>query len=214
MGNQTKQNQRVIVFEGLDASGKHTQSTKLSEHLWEQCISNYLISFPEYKSYTGELIQDYLNGVINIDDPYVVSLLYSMNRSEALRSVDDLQYNDFIIFDRYNTSNCIYQMPHTDDWEKYIRDQEYVEYKILKHPKPTDVIFLDVPAEITKDLLIKRGQPLDEYENNMKIQNMARDAAMYMVKNHGWKHIKCCNDSGLLSKDEIFDMVLKTLNLK
>ena len=53
---------RLIVIDGLDGSGKTTQSERLYNELVAQGKSVRLISFPDYKSKSSTLVKMYLGG--------------------------------------------------------------------------------------------------------------------------------------------------------
>ena len=53
---------RLIVIDGLDGSGKTTQSERLYSELVAQGKSVRLISFPDYKSKSSTLVKMYLGG--------------------------------------------------------------------------------------------------------------------------------------------------------
>ena len=53
---------KLIVFEGLDGSGKNTQSEKFYEYMKNRGIRVKKKSFPDYKSQSAALINMYLSG--------------------------------------------------------------------------------------------------------------------------------------------------------
>lgn len=213
MEKPNKQRKKVIVLEGLDASGKRTQSIKLQTHYQLWGLKTKLISFPNYEIESGHRIQQYLHGELDLD-PWKASHLYSENRYMTLKDMD-LDDVDVVIFDRYATSNYLYQMPKLpyEDWLRYIKLQEMGEYSAMKLPRPTDVIFLDVLPEHSQQLLIKRGQTLDEHEKDIQIQVRARNAAKFAAEKLNWKIVECYNSDGLLSEEEVFNRIRSVLNL-
>ena len=71
-----------IVFEGLDRSGKTTQSQKLTEHLQNKNVSVRKLNFPDRSSKTGALLNTYLtDSEFKLNDE-AVHLLFAMNRWE------------------------------------------------------------------------------------------------------------------------------------
>lgn len=204
-----KSNAKVIVLEGLDASGKNTQSNKLLEYYKSHGIKAKKISFPNYQSLTGELIQQYLEGKSKNTDVEYISTLYTMNRFETLHDMD-LSDIDILIFDRYGTSNYLYQMQclPKEEWDQYIKSRRYIEYTILNLPQPDIVIYLDLLPDIAKKLLISRGRPLDEIEKDIDKQSLAREAAMYAADRLKWNVVKCYEDDEILSRDNIFGQIL------
>ena len=53
---------KLFVIEGLDASGKETQSKLIEKRLSENGYDVKLVSFPNYDSPACSLVKMYLNG--------------------------------------------------------------------------------------------------------------------------------------------------------
>jgi dTMP kinase len=82
-----------IVLEGLDRSGKTTQTAKLVEQIQRQGKECKLIKFPgkilrgiindvDRTTTIGKMIDSYLRSAEDLDD-HVIHLLFSANRWEA-----------------------------------------------------------------------------------------------------------------------------------
>jgi dTMP kinase len=70
---------KLIVFEGLDGSGKTTQVKILFKKLKKLGYKVVIYDFPQYSNFFGKLIDKYLSGEfgeINKANPYFISLLY------------------------------------------------------------------------------------------------------------------------------------------
>ena len=82
---------KLIVIEGLDGSGKGTQSRALAKYLEEKGRSAKRIDFPRYKTKGATLVEGYLNGELggNPDDTgaYATSLFFAMDRFEESNAV-------------------------------------------------------------------------------------------------------------------------------
>ena len=63
---------KLIAIEGLDGSGKETQSKLLYNDLLSQGKNVNLISFPNYSSRSSSLVQMYLEGEFGEDRKSVV----------------------------------------------------------------------------------------------------------------------------------------------
>merc|ERR1719247_3954351 len=74
-----------IVFEGLDRSGKSTQSRNLAKRL-EETGDVHWMCFPDRKLASGVLIDMYLRRMIEMPDE-AIHLLFSANRWEAAPSI-------------------------------------------------------------------------------------------------------------------------------
>src|SRR3989475_7026105 len=71
----------LIVFEGLDQSGKQTQAEMLRDRLKQDGRKARLVSFPDYGTSIGEEIARALQGEREYG-PDVMQLLYVANRYE------------------------------------------------------------------------------------------------------------------------------------
>ncbi|KAL6308297.1 thymidylate kinase [Sparassis latifolia] len=70
-----------IAIEGLDRSGKSTQTVLLAERLQRTGVDTKLIKFPDRSTPIGKMIDAYLRSQAELDD-YAIHLLFSANRWE------------------------------------------------------------------------------------------------------------------------------------
>lgn len=70
-----------IVFEGLDRSGKSTQSIELTKFLISKGFDAKHLRFPDRETNTGKKLSEYLGNATEIDD-IMVHKLFSENRRE------------------------------------------------------------------------------------------------------------------------------------
>ena len=71
----------LVIFEGVDRSGKSTQIKKIFDRMTERKDSVYLTRFPERTSEIGKMISSYLQNNSNLSDE-AIHLLFSANRWE------------------------------------------------------------------------------------------------------------------------------------
>ncbi len=143
----------LIVFEGIDFSGKRTQAELLAEYLKSKGYSISLYSFPDYTTTTGKILEEYLTMKRNLDSR-IVAMLYAINRLEKLKEIEkDIEENKIIIFDRYIYSNMAYQMANG-------LDLEWLRMLDIYMPRPDLVIFLKISPEEA----LKRKGECDRYE--------------------------------------------------
>lgn len=198
---------KLIILEGLDGSGKSTQTDLLFEYLKNRFNRCRKIKLPDYASPSSELVKMYLNGDFGSDansvNAYAASAFYAVDRyaSFSLDWKKDYENSDIILADRYATSNLIYQMVKLENskWNDYILWCEDFEYRKMGIPKPDLVIFLDMPVEISQELMSKRYEgdesKKDVHENDVEFLNNCRNAALYSAKMQGWTVI-CCSENG------------------
>src|SRR4029077_2790190 len=104
---------KLIAIEGVDGSGKRTQTDLLSRALVARGISCRSVSFPRYGSFFGIMIARFLNGEfgeLEAVDPHFAALLYAGNRLEAKAELDAaLAAGKTVLADRYVASNMAHQ---------------------------------------------------------------------------------------------------------
>jgi len=104
---------KLIVVEGLDGSGKGTQSKLLAQSLKEKGLPVLEISFPDYKSESSALVKMYLGGKFGTrpDDvnAYAASLFYAVDRFSSYKEWGEYyQGGGIVVADRYTTSNAVH----------------------------------------------------------------------------------------------------------
>lgn len=95
------QKAKFIVIEGIDRTGKTTICKRLSSLL----PNTTLISFPNRKLLTGELINKYLKNEITLN-AQTIHLLFSANRWEMQEMM--LNMEGIVLCDRYYMSGIAY----------------------------------------------------------------------------------------------------------
>ena len=99
---------KIIALEGIDQSGKRTQTRLLAEELERKGARVGTISFPVYRSPSGRQIQRFLAGKQEYPAT-ALHMLYSLNRWENQDRITSLaEKSDFVIADRYYPSNLAY----------------------------------------------------------------------------------------------------------
>lgn len=127
---------RLIVFEGLDSSGKSTQARQVARELGAR-----LMVFPNRESATGRLCDRYLCREVDLD-PRAAALVFAANRREDAPVIEaGLRAGHDIVLDRYAPSGIAYAaakgLPR--DWCAALE---------RGLPQPDVVVFLDVPERV------------------------------------------------------------------
>ena len=198
---------KLIVIEGLDGSGKSTQWDMLQKALDGMTF----ITFPDYESYSGKIVKQYLNGEFGGENAYAASSFYAVDRYVNYESSwkDSYTNGSNIISARYTSSNVIYQMSKLSEseWETYLNwlyDYEFVKLGI---PKADLTVFLDVPIEISQELLSKRyadgSGSRDIHEGDIQYLQKCYGAALYAAKRDNWVIIDCVENGTLRSAADI-----------
>ena len=217
---------KIIVIEGTDCSGKETQSKLLVEKLKLKGYKVATISFPVYSSPTGKIVGGaYLGkkeispclfeeGAVNVD-PEVASLYYAADRKYHLNTILKLKNeNDYLIIDRYISSNMAHQGSKImDDEKRYYMYQfiDKLEYWLLNLPKPDITFFLHMPLEFSKKLKKNRNS-LDQLETNDDYLIQSEKAYIELSEMYNWKTIECVQDKKIRSIEEINEELLSKIN--
>src|SRR3989344_5855597 len=164
-------NGRLIVFEGIDGSGKATQAKLLFKYLKNKKIPLVLVSFPIYKSCWGKMVRRYLDGEfggINNVDPYLASVLYAGDRLLVSEQIKNwIRAGKIVVCDRYTGSNIAHQAAKIKDQSeksKFIDWLEDFEYYQNKIPRENLVILLSIP--VSKSQIIMKSRKKDIHEKD------------------------------------------------
>jgi len=150
----TKGRGLFFVFEGLDRSGKSTQSKMLHKKL-EESGSVKWMCFPNRATPTGMLIDMYLRRMIELPDE-TIHLLFSANRWESVLSiVETLNNGTSVVCDRYAFSGVAYSSAKG-------LDLKWCQTPDIGLPVPDGVFFMHIDASVGAS---RSGFGDERYEN-------------------------------------------------
>ena len=214
---------RFIVIEGLDGSGKSTQIDLLLNFLREGNIPFEYLHFPRTdEGFFGEMVARFLRGDLGPLDsvhPYLVAMIYAGNRYDSRDLIRDwLDKGMHVIVDRYVVSNIAFQCAKlgTEKEQKELRewivDFEYNYYGI---PRPDVNVFLDVPFNFTTRKLTSDREgndreylngKVDIHEQDLDFQRKVREVYLELSSSDQNVHIlDCSDDQGeMLAPENIF----------
>ena len=206
---------KLIVIEGLDGSGKATQTRLLKESLEGMGKEVRKLTFPDYDNPSSALVRMYLDGVFG-DKPddvnaYAASAFYAVDRYASYRQFweGDYRSGKITLADRYATSNAIYQRTKVENtqWDGFLGWIEDFEYNKLEIPQPDLVIYLDMPPDVSQKLMTLRyggdESKKDLHESNRAFLSQCRRSALYAAKRYGWKIISCAQGEQPRAIEEI-----------
>ena len=194
---------RLLVLEGLDGSGKSTQTERLKEALLAAGETVRQIKLPDYDAPSSTLVRQYLAGDFGNDpqavNAYAASSFYAADRvaSFLLDWKTDYDAGSLILADRYTTSNPIYQMTKLPkaEWDAFLDWADDYEFGKLGLPRPDRVIFLDMPGEVSQKMMTRRYEgdegKKDVHERNVQFLNACREAALYTAERWNWSVVRC-----------------------
>lgn len=212
---------KLIVIEGLDGSGKHTQAVLLRDYLESTGKSVKLVSFPNYDSPSSSLVRMYLAGDFGTDadsvNPYASSAFYAVDRFASFRTEwKDFYENDgIIIADRYTTSNAVHQCSKLpkDQWDGFLKWLFEFEYKYMDIPEPDTVIYLRTDTAVSQKLMSERYNSdetkKDIHERDVDYLKRSQVSADYCADKLGWNIIECMEKGFMRSVESISDEVKK-----
>ncbi len=210
---------KLIVFEGTDGSGKSTQFELLAKRLEAEQIGFQRLRFPQYEEPSSALIRMYLGGAFG-DDPeavnaYAASTFYAVDRYASYQCVwkDYYQGGGLVVSDRYTTSNAVHQGSKVPEGERaeFFRWLYDLEYDRMGLPRPDLVVLLDMPVELSEQLMRKReqstGTHADIHERDEDYLKKCRDVALHAAKYYGWRTVSCAKDGAIRSVEDIHEEV-------
>jgi len=173
-----------IVIEGLDGSGKSSASAALKEQLEQNFPGKIKRSYePHNPSCGGDYIRDVLEKRITEFDPFVLALAYAANRldhnARLIKPWLAKGDNHIFICDRYYLSSLVYNSA-----EDFSFDQVMLLNKNAR--KPDIIFFLNVSAEVCRERMNKRNEPI-EIDGNQTLENVVGDILKGINKNTGYK---------------------------
>lgn len=209
----------LIAIEGIDGSGKGTQSARLVETLQQQNQSVELLSFPRYEhTKFGAAIGEFLNGKFGqLDEvhPQLASLLFAGDRFESKDVIlDAAERHDVVVFDRYVASNVAHQAAKLDEPERSQLMQwiDRVEFDIYGLPRPDLTILLDLPATMAQRLIAEKAartytdKAADLQEADGDYLERVRQVYRTMAENNdGWRIIDCLSGGKVRAIEDIAD---------
>lgn len=216
---------RLIVIDGLDGSGKATQTALLADALKNQDVSVKQITFPNYQSRSSELVKMYLSGEISTDpnqvNAYAAASFYAADRYISYLTDWREDYEDGVVIlsDRYVSSNAIHQMVKLDasEWDLFLDWLFDYEYEKLGLPEPDRTLYLDMDPVVSQSLMQQRYQgdesKKDIHESNFPYLLKCREAALYAATRLGWTVISCSKGNKPYSIEEIAKMIRKEIGV-
>lgn len=195
-----KKRGKLVVIEGIDASGKNTQFKLLQNKLESLNFELLTASFPRYYSSAwGKILGRFLAGEFGeLDEvsPYLAVLPYMMDQYTWSRDFGDpwIKKGGWILLNRYFTSNVHQIAKLKTRSQKKFRDwlwpAGYDDFGILR---PDLVIFIDTEPSVCKQLNLTKqkreylkGKKEDIAEKNWDHQVAAYREYQRTVQAHDW----------------------------
>jgi len=189
----------LIAFEGLDQSGKETQSKRFRDRLRSAGDKARVVSFPDYGTSIGEEIARALQGEREYG-PDVMQLLYVANRYERKPDIDRWQHANIILLcDRYVASSIAYGEAQGLSVAWLNSMQQFL-------PQPDLTVFLDIAPHTA---LKRKATGRDRYERDHALQVGVRDSYVRQAANPSWLRV-----DGERSPDDVAEDVAEQLEAR
>lgn len=208
---------KIIVIEGIEGSGKETQSKLLVEALNKMGIKSIEFSFPMYDTPTGKIFKEYFlnnnnyfqEGYENLD-PELVCLYTAADRKYNINKINKYLLDDYIVvINRYTSSNMANQGSKYEDFEDRFYMYQWIdklEYWLLKLPKPDYTILLNMPYKYNKQISFDF---LKEEKDSKVLRAYKELSELY-----NWDVIDCVFDNKEKTIEEIHKEIIELLKSK
>lgn len=184
---------RLLAFEGLDQSGKQTQSGRVADSLRARGQRVEFLTFPEYTTAIGQEIGRVMQGERHYEAD-TLQLLYIANRYEFRPTLEQwLAEGAVVICDRYLASSVAYG-------EAQGLDPAWVLDVQRGLPQPALTIVLDIAPETS---LRRKQAARDKFERDLPLLSRVRESYRRQAAQPGWVLI-----DGERGKDEVTEAVL------
>lgn len=178
----------LIVFEGLDQSGKQTQAESLRAWVTARGRACRLLSFPDYETAIGGEISKALHGSRDYAAD-TLQLLYIANRYEKRAAIEAaLAEGTIVVCDRYLASSIAYGEAQGLDPAWLAGAQQFL-------PPPDLTIVLDIPPETAVE---RKSDGRDRYERDLALLSRVRESYRRQAAQPGWLLL-----NGRRPKDEV-----------
>jgi dTMP kinase len=198
---------KLIVFEGIDGSGKRTQLELLAQSLLKRGVPFTQVGFPRYDGFFGKLVGQFLNGEfgpLEAVDPHFSALLYAGDRFESKQGMESsLAAGKAVLSDRYIGSNLAHQgarVPAAIRAE-FLEWLARMEYEIYGLPREDLVLYLRLPVTEAHRLIGEKEQreytTLRRDLQEADTSHLAAAAAVYgeLARQPNWVTIECMDST-------------------
>ena len=206
---------KLVVFEGIDGSGKSTQIKFLCDRFIQEKRDFLRISFPRYNEPSSALIKMYLGGAFG-DDPdavnaYAASSFFAVDRFASYIQEWRSYYEGggLILTDRYTTSNAIHQGAKLapDERGHFFKWLYEYEFRLMGLPAPDMVIYLDIDSKQAAKRLQRRqaetGTDGDIHEKDPMYLECCSQSGRQAAADCGWQIVDCFSEGRERSEEDI-----------
>ena len=187
----------LIVFEGIDGSGKSLQAKMLADRLKKQGHQVTSTHSPRYEKPIGKMVKDALHGVhgdfVSLS-PYFSGLPYLLDFATQKDSLLASLKMGMVIADRYVASTLAFHGAKLEGpaRNKYIKFVEGLMFEEAGLPKPHLVIYLKVTEQLAKEHMDTSGKTLDQHERDTEYQKRVAEVYKKLARDKKvWRTVEC-----------------------
>jgi dTMP kinase len=181
----------LVVFEGLDQSGKQTQAEMLRDRLAAAGRAVRLLSFPSYNTHLGAEIGRLLHGEREYGAD-TAQLLYIANRFEWKPEIEmELARGTILLCDRYLASSIAYGEAQGLDAAWLTETQKYL-------PQPDLTVLLDIDPSVSAS---RKTADRDKYERDLALLGRVRASYLRQAAAPGWLRLDAGRDRAAVAAD-------------
>jgi dTMP kinase len=190
----------LVVFEGLDQSGKQTQAERLRDRLVAAGRTVRLLDFPSYDTAIGAEIGRALKGERDYAAD-TMQLLYVANRFEWKPEIErELAKGTVVVCDRYLASSVAYGEAFGLDGQWLSEIQRYL-------PQPDLTVLLDIDPQVSAS---RKTANRDKYERDLALLARVRDSYLRQASAPRWLRLDAGRDRDAVAAD-VVDAVSRLL---
>ncbi len=198
----------LIALEGIDGSGKSTQSRMLASRMRREGIPCYTTMEPTDSPF-GSLIRQILTGRLKTDNRAIAPLFVADRLDHLLNDVNGILHKieegTIVITDRYYFSSYAYQgVDLPMDW--VIKANE-PNSSILR---PTVTVFLDITPELALERISANRHQKELFEEKSRLAQVREKYIEAFQVLKGVEQVAVIDGNG--SPQEIADAVWKTVS--
>jgi len=191
---------KLIAIEGIDQSGKKTQTQMLAKKIRMFGYRVSIWNFPYYGTALGRQLKTYLTGRKQFD-LRAIHLLYAANKWEIASSIArEIDLGCVVIVNRYTPSNLAYGIAHG-------LSLNWLEPLEKELPAADLVLILDVSPKASFE---RKEQLRDVHEENLFYLGRVRRVYLRLAKKYGWKVVDGERDARAVNS-ELWRYVLPIL---
>jgi len=181
----------LIVFEGLDQSGKETQARLLRQRFEASGRRVESIAFPDYTSPIGQEIRTALHGGRDYAAD-TIQLLQIANRHQWKPQIERwLADGRVVISDRYAASSVAYGEAQGLDPSWLTSMQVYL-------PQPATTVLLDIAPDVAA---ARKAQNRDSYERDLAMLSRVRASYLRQAALPGWVVVDAARPVDVVAAD-------------